>query len=102
MTDLRVIPSTLITFQQVCALYPQPQRLITLKAYWAAGKIPHLKIGNRVYFRLQDVEVWMVERVFARLGLKWDGSEPIRPSKPPPLRPDPQGGSEQGTADTIP
>jgi hypothetical protein len=84
MTDLRVIPSTLITFQQVCALYPQPQRLITLKAYWAAGKIPHLKIGNRVYFRLQDVEVWMVERVFARLGLS--GTAPSRsdPQNRPP------------------
>ena len=60
------------------------RHLITLKAYWAAGRIPHLKIGNHVYFRLQDVEVWMVERVFARLGLKWDDSEPIRPSKPHP------------------
>lgn len=31
----------------------------TIRSYCSQGKIPHVKLGRRVYFRVQDIETWL-------------------------------------------
>jgi excisionase family DNA binding protein len=51
--------STLIDFQQLCAQYPL--KPWTVRSYCSQGKIPFVKIGRKVYFRVEDIEAWLDE-----------------------------------------
>jgi hypothetical protein len=52
--------STLLDFKQFCERYPF--RPWTVRSYCSQGKIPHLKIGRKVFFRVEEIERWLDER----------------------------------------
>jgi hypothetical protein len=49
--------STLLDFKQLCQRYPfKPW---TVRTQCSQGKIPHIKIGRKVFFRVEDIEKWL-------------------------------------------
>ena len=59
-------PSTLIDFKQLCEIYPFCPW--TIRSYCSQGKIPYVKVGRRVYFRLGSVLIWTAARMAARIS----------------------------------
>jgi hypothetical protein len=53
--------STLLDFKTFCERYPF--RPWTVRNYCSHGKIPHLKVGRKVFFRVEDIEQWLSNRV---------------------------------------
>lgn len=51
--------STLLDFKQLCERYPF--RPWTVRSYCSQGKIPHVKIGRKVFFRMEEIEQWLDE-----------------------------------------
>jgi hypothetical protein len=52
-------PSTLLDFKQLCERYPfKPW---TVRAYCSMGKIPHVKIGRKVFFRVGEIGRWLTQ-----------------------------------------
>jgi excisionase family DNA binding protein len=50
-------PSTLLDFKQLCERYPfKPW---TVRTYCSQGKIPFVKIGRKVFFRIEEIERWL-------------------------------------------
>jgi predicted DNA-binding transcriptional regulator AlpA len=49
--------TTLLDFQQLCTRYPL--KPFTVRAYCSQGKIPYVKIGRKVFFRVEEIEQWL-------------------------------------------
>jgi hypothetical protein len=49
----------IIDFNELCERYPL--RPWTVRTYCSQGKIPHLKIGRRVYFDVLAIDRWFKE-----------------------------------------
>jgi len=50
----------LVTIHELCARYSL--KLWTIRQYCAQGRIPHVKVGRKVLFRLEDIERWLAEQ----------------------------------------
>jgi excisionase family DNA binding protein len=48
-----------VTTLGLCERYPL--KPWTVRSYCSQGRIPHLKIGRKVYFRMEDIEAWLDE-----------------------------------------
>jgi hypothetical protein len=47
----------LLDFKQLCARYPF--RPWTIRSYCSQGKIPYIKVGKKVFFRVSEIERWL-------------------------------------------
>jgi excisionase family DNA binding protein len=57
--DLRQDYRKLLTAKELSERYNIP--LWTIRSYCSQRRIPHIKIGSRVYFRPEGIEAWLEE-----------------------------------------
>jgi excisionase family DNA binding protein len=64
---------TILTITELCQRYPfKPW---TIRSYCSQRKIPFIKIGRRVYFRVTDIERWLDEHKQPALEVHIDREE---------------------------
>jgi hypothetical protein len=70
----------IITFDELCERYPfKPW---TVREYCSQQRIPHLKVGRRVYFDVLKIEAWLekhekpVAEVHANDGMVYNTEAP--------------------------